>query len=83
MWVSPTFTSNLDLDIGGEWTADETMPLHEIKIKPQSWEDIKEKFAIFYASKDDDGIMWCPVRSSCGKQIGVSFLVSAFVHEGV
>jgi len=36
------------------------MPLHESKIKPLSWEDIKEQFVIFYASKGDNGIMWCP-----------------------
>lgn len=41
------------------------MPLCESKIKPQSWEEIKEQFAIFYASKGDDGIMWCPVRWRC------------------
>jgi len=38
----------------------ETMPLRESKIKPQSWKDIQEQFVIFYASKGDDGIMWCP-----------------------
>ena len=43
------------------------MPLRESKIKPQSWEDIKEQFAIFYASKDNDGVMWCPVRSPHGR----------------
>ena len=47
-----------------------TMPLHESKTKPRSWEDIKEQFAIFYASKGEDGTMWCPVRSSCGIQVG-------------
>ena len=47
------------------------MPLHESKIKPSSWEDIEEQFAIFYASKDGDGVMWCPVRSPRGKKIGV------------
>ncbi|KAF9779048.1 hypothetical protein BJ322DRAFT_1113711 [Thelephora terrestris] len=36
------------------------MPLCESKIKPKSWGDIEEQFAIFYASKGDDGIMWCP-----------------------
>ena len=39
------------------------MPLRESKLKPQSWKDIQEQFAIFYASKDDDGIMWCPVSA--------------------
>lgn len=43
------------------------MPLRDSKIKPQSWEEIKEQFVIFYASKDDDGIMWCPVRSWGGR----------------
>jgi len=38
----------------------ETMPLRESKVKPQSWKDIGEQFAVFYASKDDDGVMWCP-----------------------
>jgi len=36
------------------------MPLRESRTKPQSWEDIGEQFVIFYASKGDDGIMWCP-----------------------
>jgi len=44
----------------------ETMPLRESKIKPQSWKDIEEQFAIFYSSQGDDGIMWCPVCSWCG-----------------
>jgi hypothetical protein len=51
------------------------MPLCESKIKPKSWGNIEEQFAIFYASKGDDGIMWCPVRSPYyGRHIGVGFL---------
>lgn len=49
------------------------MPLHESKTKPQSWEDIREQFAIFYASKGDDGVMWCPVRSIAVQEIRAFF----------
>ena len=53
------------------------MPLRESKIKPRSWEDIGEQFAVFYASKDNGGIMWCPVRSPQRKSKRSSRFVSS------
>jgi len=36
------------------------MPIRDAPSPPQSWEDIKESFVVFYASRNDDGVMWCP-----------------------
>jgi hypothetical protein len=41
------------------------MPLNTA-VKPlelSSYEDIKENFVIFYASRDESGNMWCPVSA--------------------
>ncbi|KAI9448848.1 hypothetical protein F5148DRAFT_1153314 [Russula earlei] len=38
------------------------MPLNTTPnpLQLSSYEDIKEKFVIFYASRDESGTMWCP-----------------------
>lgn len=41
------------------------MPLNTAAnpLKFSSYEDIKENFVIFYASRDESGSMWCPVSA--------------------
>jgi len=36
------------------------MTIRDLDFTPKSWQDIKEPFVIFYASRGKDGIMWCP-----------------------
>lgn len=40
------------------------MPLDSVpsSLELSSYEDIKENFVIFYASRNESGEMWCPVR---------------------
>jgi hypothetical protein len=42
------------------------MPLDTIEdpFELSSYESVKQNFVIFYASRDDDGNMWCPVSGS-------------------
>jgi hypothetical protein len=42
------------------------MPLDTIEdpFELSSYESVKQDFVIFYASRDDDGKMWCPVSDS-------------------
>lgn len=42
------------------------MPLDTIEdpFELSSYESVKQDFVIFYASRDDDGKMWCPVSYS-------------------
>ena len=42
------------------------MPLDTIDdpFELSSYESVKQNFVIFYASRDDDGKMWCPVSFS-------------------
>ena len=42
------------------------MPLDTIEdpFELSSFESVKQNFVIFYASRDDDGKMWCPVSYS-------------------
>ncbi|KAH9982984.1 hypothetical protein BGW80DRAFT_1266190 [Lactifluus volemus] len=65
------------------------MPLNTA-VKPlelSSYEDIKENFVIFYASRDESGNMWCPdcldvedlVKSTFGPADGPSGLI---IHVG-
>lgn len=41
------------------------MPLNTAAnpLKLSSYEDVKENFVIFYASRDESGSMWCPVSA--------------------
>ena len=43
-----------------------TMPLDTIEdpFELSSFECVKQDFVIFYAGRDDDGVMWCPVSCS-------------------
>lgn len=40
------------------------MPLNTVpsSLELSSYEDIKENYVIFYASRNESGEMWCPVR---------------------
>jgi len=41
------------------------MPLRtaEDPLELKSWDDIPERFVIFFSSRNDDGKMWCPVST--------------------
>jgi len=36
------------------------MPIRDAPSTPKSWEDVEDSYVIFYASRGDDGVMWCP-----------------------
>lgn len=58
------------------------MPIEDAPSTPESWEDIKEPFVIFYASKKD-GVMWCPVSRLASKSTEIWILQDCRAVEGL